>query len=58
VEAGAPELGAGLGLEAAAVFDAPPRVSRGGASLSVLSIPTGTSSAFRVVFAASVPFGK
>jgi hypothetical protein len=53
--AGVLESDAGLGLEAADFF---PRPSRGGSSLPLLSIPTGTSSALRVVFGASVPFGK
>jgi hypothetical protein len=50
---------AGAGLEASAGFDDFPRVSRGGSSLALLlPIPTGTSSALRVVFAASDPSGK
>ena len=56
VDPGEPAAGVALGL--AAGFAALPRVSRGGASLSLLSIPTGTSSALRVVFGASAPAGK
>jgi hypothetical protein len=55
VAAGVLEPDSGLGLEAADVF---PRLSRGGSSLPLLSIPSGTFSALRVVFGASVPFGK
>jgi hypothetical protein len=53
-----PEAGAGLGFAGTAGFDAFPRLSRGGASLSLLSRPTGTFSALWVAFATSVPFGK
>ena len=57
--AGALEPVAGAGLEASAGFEDFPRVSRGGSSLALLlPIPTGTSSALRVLFAASVPLGK
>jgi hypothetical protein len=56
--------GAEAGLEAGAEVSAVPRFNRGRSSLlldpllAVLSIPTGTSSAFRVVFGASVPLGR
>jgi len=61
VEAGAVDAGveAGEGVAGGVGFDAlPPLLSRGGPSLLLVSIPTGTSSAFIVVFATSVPAGS
>jgi hypothetical protein len=53
-----PEPPVGLESELSPGLDAFFLVSRGGSSPPLLPIPTGTSSAFRVVFGASVPFGK